>query len=282
MATELPNLGGHTDGGFIAEGDSAKEDGSNLLDALLDNAQNQPTTLDVTAGGTFNLDTPQDNLDQYLESSLIRIIGTPAGAVIVKVPDGNKKVAFENACGQTATIDTMTGAGGGVVVITTGAAKTMQVRGTVFTVTADDATQTGALLADGSVAATGAFNWADKQIIQAELKDYSETSTAPSSAGGTLTLDLENGNSFNVTLTEDTAFTFSNPPATGKAGSFTVLLGQDGFGGWITTWPGSVVWPGGGGAPALTLTASSTDLISFFTVDAGSTWFGFIGGLDFS
>ena len=274
-------MGAHTDGGFIAEGDSAKEDRSNNLDALLDNAQNQPTTLDVTAGGTFNLGTPQDNLDQYLESSLIRITGSPASAVVVKVPDGNKKIAFENACGQTATIDTVTGAGGGVVVIATGATKTMQVRGTVFTVTADDATQTGALLADGSVAATGAFDWVDNKIIRVELKDYSETSTSPSSSGGALTLDLENGDSFDVTLTESTAFTFSNPPATGKAGSFTLLLSQDGTGGWVTTWPVSVIWSGGG-SPDPTVTPSATDLFSFFTVDAGITWFGFVGGLDFS
>ncbi len=276
----LPQSGDHTDGGFITEGQDDKEDESNLLDALLDNMLNQTTTLDVTAGGTFNLNTPQANLDQYRESGLILIIGTPTSATTVIFPDGDKRIAIANASGENVTFDTVSGATP-TVTIGDGVAKIIHVRGVEITIVADDATQTGALLANGSVPATGAFNWADEQIVQAELKDYSETSTAPSSAGGTLTLDLENGNSFDVTLTENTAFTFSNPPATGKAGSFTVLLSQDGIGGWVTTWPGSVLWPGGG-APALTLTASSIDLISFFTVDAGSTWFGFIGGLDFS
>ena len=101
----LPQSGAHTDGGFITEGQDDKENESNLLDALLDNMLNQPTTLDVTAGGTFNLNTPQANLDQYRESGLIRIIGTPGAPVMIIVPDDNRHIAFEAACGQTVTIE---------------------------------------------------------------------------------------------------------------------------------------------------------------------------------
>ena len=276
----LPQSGAHSDGGFVTEGQDDKEDTSNLLDSLLDNELNQPTTFDVTAGGTFNLNTPSANLDQFIESSLIRIIGSPASATTVILPDGNKKIAFANSSGKDVTFDTVSGATPTVTIVD-GVAKTLHVRGIEITITADDATQTGALLADGSVPATGAFDWVDNQIIKAELKDYSETSTSPSSAGGTLTLDLENGNDFDVTLTESTVFTFSNPPVTGKAGSFTLLLSQDGTGGWVTTWPAAVIWPGGG-SPDPTVTLGATDLFSFFTVDAGTTWFGFVGGLDFS
>ncbi len=276
----LPQSGDHTDGGFITEGQDDKEVESNLLDALLDNMLNQPTTLDVTAGGTFNLNTPQDNLDQYRESGFIEIIGSPAASTTVILPNGNKRIAFANSSGKDVVFDTVSGATPTVTIVD-GVVKILHVQGVEITIVADDATQTGALLADGSVPASGAFNWADKQIVQAELKDYSETSTAPSSAGGTLTLDLENGNSFDVTLTESTSFTFSNPPATGKAGSFTLLLSQDGVGGWVTTWPVSVIWSGGG-SPDPTITLNASDIFSFFTVDGGTVWFGFVGGLDFS
>ena len=276
----LPNLGDHTDGGTITVGQSGKEATSNALDALLDNSQNQTTDFVTTAGGTLSLATPQANLDLYLDSGLIQLTGSPAGAFTIDVPDGDRRVAFLNNSGQGVTIDTVSGASP-TVTIADGVAKTLQVRGTEITIIADDADQTGALFADGSVAVTGDFDWADNQISRVELKDYSETSTSPASAGGALTLDLENGNNFSVTLTENTTFTFSNPPVSGKAGSFTLLLSQDGAGTWVTTWPGPVVWAGGG-APTLTLTGSSTDLVSFFTVDAGATWFGFLGGLDFS
>ncbi len=274
----LPQSGAHTDGVFITEGEDDKEDASNLLDALLDNMRNQPTTFDVTAGGTFNLNTPAANLDQYLESSLLRIIGTPPSGVTIIVPDGNKNIAFEAACGQTVTIDTVTGAASPVV-ISTGATKTMQIRGIQITITADDATETGALLHDGSQVVTGDQNFADFELARALLKDYAEAYTAPAAAG-TIDLDLELGNTFEAEMDQNTTFTFSNPPATGRAGSFTLILKQDSTGGWLPTWPGSVAWEGGS-PPTFSTAIDAIDVVSFFTVNAGSTWFGFPGGKNF-
>lgn len=276
----LPNKGAHTKGGFLSGGQDAKEGTSDDLDWVNDMAANHVSTLDVTAGGTFDLSTPQANLDQYLESGLIQVVGTPGAATAITVPDGDNKIAFANVSGQTVTIDTVTGATPAVT-LPDGVVKTLHVDGIEIVITADDSEQTGALLADGSVVATGDFNWAGKQIVRAELKDYSETSSSPSSVAGAITLDLEDGNSFEVTLTEDTTFTFRIPPVSGKMGSFTLLLSQDGIGDWVTIWPGTVDWPGGG-SPGLTLTAGATDLVSFLTVDAGAAWFGFLGGLDFS
>ena len=275
----LPQSGAHSEAGFVTEGQDAKEGNSNLIDALMDNELNQPTTFDVTAGGTLNLNVPQDNLDQYIESSLIQVIGTPAAPVTIIVPDGNKKIVFENLCGQTLTIDTVTGAGGGVVIISTGAAKTIQVRGTVFTIVADDATQTGALLKDGSTPMTGDQNWVDQELQRAFLVDYAEGLSSPASAG-TIDLDLELGNVFEATMDQDTTFTFSNPPATGRGGSLTLILKQDGTGGWVPTWSASVVWAGGS-PPSFSTDIDAIDMVSFFTVDAGTTWFAFQGGKNF-
>lgn len=114
------------------------------------------------------------------------------------------------------------------------------------------------------------------------LKDYGETRTAPSSSSNVLTLDLENGNIFEVTLTENvTTLTISNPPASGTAGSFTLILKQDGTGGWTFAWPAAVVWAGGT-APTLTTDASAVDVLTFITTDGGTTWYGFLAGADFS
>lgn len=59
-----------------------------------------------------------------------------------------------------------------------------------------------------------------------ELTGYSETEVATSGSSGTATLDYAAGNVHVVTVEAgvDTAVTFSNLPATGKAASATLLL----------------------------------------------------------
>ncbi len=274
----LPNLGGHTDGGTITEGQDDKEVTSNNLDALLDNSMNSSADFVVTAGGTLNLNTPQGNLDIYLANGLIRLTGTPGAPVTIIVPDGDRRIAFENQCGQGAVIDTVTGASTPIN-IADSAIKILHVRGTDITIAADDATSTGALLADGSIAATGDFDWADFELQRALLVDYAEGLNNPAAAAS-VTLNLENGNVFDATMDQDTTFVFSNPPISGRVGSFTLILRQDGTGGWIATWPGSVIWEDAT-PPSHSSGASQSDMFSFITVDAGATWFGFMGGGNF-
>jgi len=275
----LTNLGSHTNGGFITTGQSSKEATSNNLDALLDNAVNAATNFVTTAAGSLNLNTPQANLDTYLGSGLIRLTGTPATPFTVLIPDTDKRIAFENVSGKSATIDTITGATSPVA-IPTGTAKLLHARSANITIVADDSTQTGALLASGSVPVTGNFNWSDNELSRVELKDYAETKTIPASAA-TIDLDLTNGNVFEVTKTGNTIFTFSNPPSSGVAGSFTLILKQDGTGGWTTTWPATVDW-GNGASPNISTTAGYVDIASFLTLTAGNIWYGFLGGVNFS
>lgn len=96
------------------------------------------------------------------------------------------------------------------------------------------------------------------------------------SSGSTETLDLADGNVHDVTLTANCTFTFAAVDAT-RARSFTLLLRQDGTGGRDVTWPGSVVWAGGS-APTLDTTASTTAVLTFFTLDGGTSWYGFAAG----
>ena len=46
-----------------------------------------------------------------------------------------------------------------------------------------------------------------------------------------------------------------------------------------TTWGGNIKWPGG---VKPTLTTTGIDVVSFVTPDAGTTIYGFLGGLNFS
>ena len=124
----------------------------------------------------------------------------------------------------------------------------------------------------------GYINFQDEQAIRPEIKDYSESYTA-SSGSGTVTLDLANGNVFQHTASGgNITFAFSNPPASGKAGSLTLKWIQDSSDRTIT-WPGSVDWAGGS-APGVTSGSAKVDVYTFFTVDGGTIWYGFRAGAD--
>jgi hypothetical protein len=143
-------------------------------------------------------------------------------------------------------------------------------------------TTAGAALPKAGGTLTGAIVGADQIISAPVLKDVGETCVANGTSGATDTIDLTDGNVHNVTLTANCTFTFSNPPASGTSGSFTLFLNQPSSGGpRLATWPSEVKWAGGT-APTLTTTASRTDILVFTTIDAGTIWYGAVSGQDFS
>jgi hypothetical protein len=121
-------------------------------------------------------------------------------------------------------------------------------------------------------------SYEDNLVVRPTLKDYAETRTTPSISSNTLTLDIENGNVFEITHNSNiTTLTISNPPATGNAGSFKLILKQDATGGRTIAWPAAVKWAGGV-APTLTTTANAINILTFLTTDAGTKWYGFLNG----
>jgi hypothetical protein len=107
---------------------------------------------------------------------------------------------------------------------------------------------------------------------------YNETYAAVTSTSNATTVNCEAGNSFSHTLTENTTFTFSNPPASGTSYSFSIEIIQDASAsGFTVTWPASVDWPAAT-APTLTATASAKDIFVFTTRDGGTNWYGFTAG----
>ena len=118
------------------------------------------------------------------------------------------------------------------------------------------------------------------QTITGELTvdSYNESYNAVTSTSNATTVDCESGNVASHTLTENTTFTFSNPPASGTAFAFSLRIIQDASAsGYTVTWPASVDWPSAT-APTLTATASAVDWFVFSTVDGGTTWYGFTSG----
>jgi len=118
------------------------------------------------------------------------------------------------------------------------------------------------------------------------VSSYNETFAAVTSSSNSTTIDCEAGNVFSHTLSENTTFTFSNPPASGTAYGFSLKIVQDASAsGYTVTWPSATIWPQKDqylttGAPQLTSTASAVDQFVFYTHDGGTTWYGFTAGLN--
>ncbi|HEX8390039.1 MAG TPA: hypothetical protein VF597_01310 [Candidatus Saccharimonadales bacterium] len=106
-----------------------------------------------------------------------------------------------------------------------------------------------------------------------------ETISTIGSATGAVTLNLANGNVFNVTLTGNTTFTFSGATA-GRACSLSLYLTENATGGYGVTWPSSVKWSGG--APTLATAAGNVNILVFETLNGGTTWFGSLVGANFA
>ncbi|MDP3988897.1 MAG: hypothetical protein Q8P93_01530 [bacterium] len=119
------------------------------------------------------------------------------------------------------------------------------------------------------------INMADARLEQATLKDYAETLNALGSVSSTTDIDFEDGNVVTATISGATTFTFSNPPVSGTAGSFTLILTNGGSD--TITWPDAVQWPS---ETAPILMSSGVDVLSFFTTDGGTTYHGVATLLD--
>ncbi len=137
---------------------------------------------------------------------------------------------------------------------------------------------TGNLQKSGSPVVTAAYTGDVDVTGELIVDSYNETYAAVTSSSNATTVNCEAGNAFSHTLTENTTFTFSNPPASGTAFSFSLEIIQDGSAsGFTVTWPGAVDWPAAT-APTLTATASAKDVFVFYTRDGGTTWYGFTAG----
>lgn len=99
-------------------------------------------------------------------------------------------------------------------------------------------------------------------------------------SAATTTLNLANGNVFNLTLVGNTTLAFTGA-TNGKACSFTLYLKQDGTGNRTVTWPASRRWAGGT-APVLSTAANAVDIVVFESIDGGANWYGSLVGTSFS
>lgn len=145
------------------------------------------------------------------------------------------------------------------------------------------ATEASTLFQGGSISSTSLLaHWAmddgSGNASDSSGNGYTGTVTGATwtsgSATASYTIDLTQGNVCNLTLdAQQTALTFSNPPATGTHGSLTLLLAQDSTGSRLVTWPAAVRWLSNT-TPTLSTTANAVDMFTFTTIDGGTSWVG--------
>ena len=143
---------------------------------------------------------------------------------------------------------------------------------------ADDAI-TAALIADdavGTAALASGLTLGGVTTFAGIIEDAIDVSVS----GAAATVNLSLGTVFALDLDASITtgnFTWSNPAASGLVSSFTLVVTQDGTGGFSIAWPSAVDW-GAATAPTLSTAANAVDVFVFFTVNNGSVWYGFTAG----
>lgn len=202
--------------------------------------------------------------------------GTLSAARLPATGAGSGSVTSVDVSGGTTGLTTTGGPVTGSGTITLGGTLTLASGGTGATNQNDARTALGAASL-GANTFSGEQSFDDNLLTRPLIKDYAEALTSPAITSGALTLDLESSNVFTVALNAAiTTLTISNPPASGRAGSFTLILTADGTARSVT-WPAAVKWPGGT-APTLTSASGKRDVLTFLTVDGGATWLAAVAG----
>lgn len=113
----------------------------------------------------------------------------------------------------------------------------------------------------------------DSRVVNdAKLQAYKEKIVSVGTVTTNTNLDLSLGNLFDVTLGGSVTFTFTNPPGSGFSQPATIILRQDGTGNRTATFTGALYTDGQ--LPQLSTGANDIDVLTFFTLDQGSSWFG--------
>lgn len=109
-------------------------------------------------------------------------------------------------------------------------------------------------------------------LVTGRLRSYTEAVTTATVSTSTYNLDLSLSNIFDITLENNVTFTFTNPPSAGISQSATIILRQGAVGNRTATFTNA--YYSDGLAPTLSTGANDVDVLTFFTVNGGSFWFG--------
>jgi len=218
----------------------------------------------ITISGTTHTLTTSDGALSDGHYAVLVFGGTPSGTntVTISPNDQGKVFLVRNSSGQSIVL---TQGSGDTVTVPTGKTSIVYADGggagaNVYSLAAD-------LVGVATADANGVTTF-DGGIVEDE--------TTVTSSAGAATINCRDGNVFTHVLTENVTYTFSNPPASGRAFGFTLKVVQDTTARTIT-WPTSVEWAGGE-APTISAGSGEVDVFVFYTHDGGTTFYGFTAG----
>jgi hypothetical protein len=105
--------------------------------------------------------------------------------------------------------------------------------------------------------------------------DVAGATKATATAIGSTSINVASSDFFSKSISANTTFTFDSA-ASGKTQVFILEITISSAA--VPTWPASVDWPGGV-APVL---GNGKHVLGFMTLDGGTNWTGFVGGIAFS
>ena len=128
-----------------------------------------------------------------------------------------------------------------------------------------------------SAAASAASALADiNEAIDLKIASPTEVKQALGTLNVNTSIDCANGNIATATLGADLTLSFTASASTSVCRVLTLILTNGGA--HTLTWGSTIKW-GGGVIPSLT--ASGVDVLTFMTVDNGTTWYGAMNGSAF-
>jgi hypothetical protein len=137
----------------------------------------------------------------------------------------------------------------------------------------------GATALGGTLSVNGSTTFNGNVVDNVILKKYGETFVNLGNSSGTTTLNLDAGSVYQVNITGNTTFTFTNP-ISDAANSFTLIL-RNGSANLAVAWPSNVKFPNSV-VPTRTLASNRTDIWIFISPDGGTTWYGNIALYNFN
>ena len=250
------------------------------LATILEQAIAGTTNVSITgSGGSITLTTVDGGTDQARQA-ILRVHGTYSGPVNIIAPPVSKIYLVTNESNQNIVIKTAVSTGctvaaGEVNLVFYNATAadfqlgTVQIQGESTNIPNTFVERDGSgNFAAGTITATQVNA---TLVYRPKLQAYGEH-VISANVTGTYNLDLNEANVFNLTLTGNTVFTFTNPPPVGTSKPCTVILKQDATGGRTATFTNAKYTDSQ--APVLTTTPNRHDVLTFFTVDGGSSYFG--------
>jgi len=111
-----------------------------------------------------------------------------------------------------------------------------------------------------------------RTIDNANLQSYKEKIVTIGTVSSNTNINLSQGNIFDITLAANVTFTFTNPPAATFSQPATIILRQNDTGNNTATFTGALYTDGQ--LPQLSTGANQIDVLTFFTLNQGTSWFG--------